>query len=284
MTGTEPLTGALPDRAASRDRDRSEYNFANTTGVHVATYASAIAFVQPMAWVRDQPVFPDCVGESKAAFIDSRLPGPPWASGVSIWRDARRRQGKIEQIDIGTRIEYAVDSLVERGWDPYRAGEETDDVEAGKGAAAAGDDLDDELFAHDTRLPEGLARYRIIGFGSSVLDAVDEALRRDFGVIIGTFLTDAFLSHRRTPDQPDVVLGKEYFAGFRNSHAMRLRGRAIFGGRRAYLIQNSHGPSFGGCRAPDGIWQPGCVWVDEAVIEAAHDKHVLELPNYRVAA
>jgi hypothetical protein len=276
------LTGALPDRSTSREIDRIDFNFANAASPDGVRGASGVV-IQPMAWLRDQPKFPACVGESVAAFIDSKLDAAPWSSGVSIWRDARRRQGRIEQIDIGTRIEYAFESLVKRGWDPYRPGEELDDEEAGKGAPLAGDDLDDEMFAYDKRLPKGLARYRILGFGSAVLDAVDEALRRDFGVIIGTFLAPAFLVHARTEEQPEMILGASFFAGDANSHAMRVRGTWVVKGRRVYLIQNSWSRAFGGCRTPDGVWQPGCVLVDEAVIVAAHDRHVLELPSFPLA-
>lgn len=275
-------TGAVPDRQETREIDRVHFNFADQTSF-AGPLITGHVIVQPMAWVRDQPKFPDCVGEGTSAYIDSKLPGPPWSSAVSIWRDARRRQGRIEQIELGTRIEYAVESLLKRGWDPYRPGEETDEEEAGKGAPDAGDDLDDELFAYDERLPKGLARYRIIGVGSAVLDAVDEALRRDFGVLIGTYLAAPFLSHMRTEGEPEIILGKPYFAGAANSHAMRVRGVWVVNGRRVYLIQNSWGRNFGGCYTPDGVWQPGCVLVDEAVIVACHDVHVLELPPYPIA-
>jgi len=276
-------TGALPDRQDTRDQDASERDFSKQAAFG-AIRINDDAFVQAMAWVRDQPWFPDCVGESVAAFIDSKLPAAPWASAVSIWREARRRQGKIEQIDIGTRIQYAVQGLVHRGWDPYRPGEEQDEVEAGKGAPLAGDDLEDEMFAYDKRVPEGLERYRIIGVRAAVLDAVDEALRRDFGVIIGTFLVPAFMAHVQTPDQADIVLGTDYFSGLLNSHAMRVRGRAVTtGGRRVYMLQNSWSRNWGGCHAPDGSWQPGCVWIDETALANAHDVHVLQLPTQLIA-
>jgi hypothetical protein len=276
------LTGAIPDRQQSRERDRVDFNFADQTS-YAGVRIGNDAFTQPMAWLRDQPVFPDCTGESVCAYVDSTLAGPPWASAVSIWRDARRRQGKIEQIDIGTRIEYAIESLVSRGWDPYRPGEEHDEVEAGKGAPLAGDDIDDEMFAYDKMLPDGLARYRILGLGSTVLDAVDEALRRGFGVILGTFLAPPFLSYVGSSADPLVVLGREFFSGYANGHAMRVRGRMVVAGRRIYLIQNSWSRAWGGCHGPDGTWQPGCVWVDETAIVGALDIHVVQVPRVAIA-
>jgi hypothetical protein len=269
------LTGAYPDRQVSRDRDRTEYNF-NASTVAIP-YTAEPDFVQPIRGIRTQPKYLNCVGESCAAMIDSKLPDALWSSGVSIWREARRRQGLIEVLELGTRYEYAVDGLVARGWDPYREGEETDDEEAGKGAAPAGDDLADEMFADDKRLGKELKRYRILGFGVAVFDAVDEALRRGWGVGIGTGLLTPFFHYARTPDQPEHVLGTEYMGGHMDNHAQRVAGRAAYMGRRKYLVQNSWGTEFGGCHAPDGTWLAGCVWVDEDVIVAAHDIHVLQV-------
>jgi hypothetical protein len=278
------LTGAHPDRPESRDRDSVDYNFARTTAPDRAVYATSDTdFVQPIRWIRAQPKFPDCVGQTVAEIVDAfsyegGLPEPTWASGVSIWRDARRRQGLIEQIELGTRLEYAIESLVSRGWDPYREGEDTDDEEAGKGAAPAGDDLADEMFADDKRLPKDIKRYRIIGLGSGVLDAVDEALRRGWGVGIGTGLLDPFLSApMRTPDQPEQVLGTDYLGGNKNNHAQRVAGRGTHDGRRKYLLQNHWTVDWWGCHAPDGGWLQGCCWVDEAVLVNAHDIHVVEV-------
>jgi len=270
------LTGALPDRAQSRERDRAEFNFEGTASALL--YTSDADFVQPIRGIRTQPKFPDCVGESCAAFIDAKLPDALWSSGVSIWREARRRQGLIEVIEIGTRYEYAVEGLVRRGWDLYREGEETDDEEAGKGAAPAGDDLADEMFADDKRLGKDLKRYRILGLGSGVLDAVDEALRRGWGVGIGTGLLPPFFQYASAPVKVDRVLGTDYMGGHQDSHALRVAGRAITkDGRREYLVQNSWGTDWGGCHAPDGSWLAGCVWVDEAVIRGAHDIHVVQV-------
>jgi hypothetical protein len=290
------LTGAYPDRDVARDRDRIDYDFARTTSPAKLVHpGSENEFWQTIPAIRRQPKFPNCVGQTFAACIDasidSRLPSDPdvssvpkrgeqHASGVSIWREARRRQGLIEQIEFGTRFEYAVDGLVARGWDAYRDGEDTDEEEAGVGAAPAGDDLADEMEAFDNRVGKPLARYRIFGVGSGVLDAVDEALRRgdNWGVAIGTFLAEPFFLHVGDPNGIDVTLGWEFFSGFKNAHAQRICGRALgYGNRRKYLLQNSHGVARGGAHLPDGTWQPGCNWVDESVIVGANDIHVIQL-------
>lgn len=277
------LTGALPDRHESRERDESEFNFSGTVAAYHVAHASASDFVQPVRRITEQPRYPNCVGQSLAAIVDALRPVRPdeavkiYASGVSIWREARRRQGLIEVIELGTRLEYAIDGLITRGWDPYREGEDWDDEEAGKGAPLAGDDLADEMAAFDNRLPSDIRRYRILGLGSGVLDAVDEALRRGWGVGIGTGLLPPYFSHARTPDQPEMVLGLEHMSGHKDNHAQRVAGRADYNGRRKYVVQNSWGADFGGCHAPDGTWLPGCVWVDEDVILGAHDIHVAEI-------
>jgi hypothetical protein len=270
------LTGAYPDREESRERDRLVFNFATSEGAHVVA-VNETTIVQPVRLVRNQWAFPSCVGQTIAACVDATRKEPPWASAVSIWREARRRQGLIEVIELGTRLEYAIEGLIGRGWDPYREGEDGDEVEAGKGAPPAGDDLDDEMDADDNRQPHDIHRYRIIGAGGGVLDELVEALRRGWGVAIGTGLTDAFFSHVGSPDTPDLVLGLEHMSGSKNLHATRIFGSHRIDGRYECLLQNSWGEGWGGCHAPDGTWLPGCVWVDEDVIVGANDVHVVEV-------
>lgn len=271
------LTGAYPDRDESRERDRCDFNFDDST--FGGTLVHEPDFVQVIRRIHDQPVFGSCCGNTGAACLEAvQAPVDPFISAVSLWRDARRRQGRIEQIELGTRLEYVFESMVERGWDHYVEGEEYDEEEAGKGAAPAGDDLLDEMTADDHRLPRTVKRYRILGIGSAVLDAVDEALRRGWGVGIGTGLTSKFFSHARFPEQPEMVLGLDFMSGDENRHAQRVAGAGRQpNGRRKYLIQNSHGRNFGGCHAPDGTWLRGCIWVDEAVIANTQDRHIVQV-------
>ena len=271
-------TGLAPDREESRTQDAAERNFAaHTLGPRVLAASDTI---QNIAWVRNQRAFPSCVGQAFAECIDAKRQEEPWASAVSIWREARRRQGRTERIGEGTRLEYAVAGLINRGWDPYVSGEDASTEEAGLAAAEAGDDLDDELFAHDKRMTGDLERYRVVERGADKLDIIDEALMRDFGVVIGTGLRDPFFRFRGDPLLDDEVLDTAHIGGGDNGHAMRVVGRAQHPqarSRRKYLIQNSWSSRWGGCRLPSGLWVAGCCWADETAIASCWDAHVLEV-------
>ena len=276
------LCGAHPDRQSSRDRDKTDFNFVNSKHEAVlgASYSTDTDFVHPIYWIGSQPKFPDCVGETCSEIVGAAFPADsPRPSGVSIWREARRRQGEIEIIDEGTRLEYAFEGLVMRGWDPYRPGEETDDVEAGKGAAPAGDDLGDEMFAYDKRLNQNVQRFRILGVGSDILDQVVEVLRRGptWGLGVGMFLADKFFDVVGDPNGPDDALDESFFAGDKNGHAMRPAGMRVRNGELEILLQNHWTVAWGGCRLPDGTWQPGCVWVSGKALVGANDIHALQV-------
>ncbi len=275
-------TGLLPDRAERRALDAQSHPFA----VQIEAPDSD-PIVQSIAWIRDQRVNPSCAGQAPAAIIDAARLFLPWASAVSIWREARRRQGRIEQIDLGTRFEYVISGLVHRGWDPYVLGEDGDLVEAGLGAPPAGDDLQDELFADDKR-GVGMRRYRI---SAGELDAVDAALiNPTLGVMIGTGTRDAYHAYQGDPSKPDAILTTDHLGGDRDGHGQRVFARVWQDGRRIYGIQGSWGPDgavvlatpparatgWGGIHLPDGRWAPGCCWVDERVLREAWDIHVIE--------
>jgi hypothetical protein len=253
------LTGCLPDRDSTREREQSEHNYGQA---FAAAPASTGDIIQPIAWIRDQRDFPSCAGQSFAECIDAVTRKPPWASGVSIWREARRRQNQIEDIAEGTRLEYAVAGLVARGWDPYVEGEDSDKVEAGVGAPDAGDDLADEMFAYDKRDLSG-KRYRIDGDRCAL---VDDALQRNLGVVIGSGLTESYFYIQNSPGQTERVYGGNYIGGDANGHAQRIFARSYWPGRRVYAIQNHWSIQWGGCRMPGGLWEPGCIWVEEDVI------------------
>jgi hypothetical protein len=259
-------TGLIPDRAESRAVESQMLAFRPVSHGNVA------AVPQSPSWLRDQPMFGCCAGQCIAACIDAAT--GQRSSGVSIWRDARRRQGRIEQIDEGTRLEYAIESVIRRGWDSYREGEDTCVVEAGRNAPPAGDDLADELEADDNRQPF-LRRYRI---ATDIPDAVASALAQGLGVILGAGTREAFHLFRRYPGDGDPVLGIAYVGGTANGHGMRVvTFRELAPGRRAFLIQNSWGRHWGGCHAQDGTWLPGCCWVDDDVLRAAWDVYALDL-------
>lgn len=261
------LTGLVPDRDSTRERELRECTFEACS-----LELGASAPVQPIAWIRSQPRFPNCVGEASGGWIDSLQAGPPWASGVSIWREARRRQGLIEQIERGTRLEYAIDGLIRRGWDPYVAGEEFDTTEAGLDAPPAGDDLADELDAYDRRALD-LRRYRVAD--ADAPEAVESAILAGHGVLIGTGLRAPFFNYRGDPNAGDVVLDTEHFGGSANGHALRVFAAVRIAGELRLGLQNSHGRVWGGIHLPNGTWQPGCCWVTARVIRECWDRVVL---------
>jgi hypothetical protein len=260
------FTGLVPDRWQERESDRKL--------LFSGSYTSYEPVIQPVQdlLIRYQS-FPSCAGESLAACIDAIEGDDTTASGISIWREARRRQGRIEQIDEGTRLQYAVSGLIFRGWDPYQPGEEDDFEEAGLGAPDAGDDLFDEMFADDHRAA-GWIRYRIMYDQG---DRVDGALSlpQTMGVVIGTGTREAFQRFRGDINQADVILDTDHLGGDHDGHAMRIAGRFYQGGRRTYLLQNSWSRQWGGCHLPDGTFLPGCCWVDERVLQSAWDIHVI---------
>ena len=272
-------TGLFPDLASAREADQSERLFYG--GGSLGTDA----IVQAIAWIRAQLENPSCVGQAVVEPVDVMLGRPPWASAVSAWREARRRQGRIEQITEGTRFQYALEGLVRRGWDPYRPGEDSDPEEAGLGAPDAGDDLADELFADD-HIDLQMERFRIM---SAVLEQVDTALASDMGVVIGTGTRAAYQRYQGDPSKPDQILNTNHLGGGKDGHGERVFARVVqLGGRRIYGIQNSWGPEgaivcapedaraggWGGMHLPDGSWAPGCCWVDESVLLEAWDIHV----------
>lgn len=262
------LTGLIQDRPQTRERDLRECRF-ELSGYRIAEPI----IVQPVTRIYSQPRFPSCAGECCAGRISGINGGPPYASGVSIWRDARRRQGRIEEITRGTRLEYALESLAMRGWDPYADGEEYDEEEAGKGAPPAGDDLFDEVRAAEHRGGPGLTRYRISDL--DLLDGIDAALHTGLAVVGGWGLREPFFRVQGDPKQPDIVLDVEHIGGDDNGHGTGIFGRIRADGERRYLLQNSwgHDEDWGGCHLPDGRWQPGCCWVTERAIRTAWDVH-----------
>jgi hypothetical protein len=264
-------TGCLPDRETTRDRHSIERNYAQLAGApHSMAGTTSGAVVQPVMWIHAQQD-PCCVGEGLGATGDCAFGTTPWPSGKSIWREARRRQGRIEQIDEGTRAEYAIEGLIHRGWDPYREGEEFDAEEAGLGAPDAGDDIDDELFASD-QVGAIDQHYRIFE-----LDQVDDALSRgrSWGIVTSTGLHEPIFDFVGNPLKADIVLDERFIGGSENGHLMRVFGVEWVKGERQYLYQQSWSENRAGCHLPSGIWQPGCFRATERVLRNAWDNHAV---------
>jgi hypothetical protein len=181
---------------------------------------------------------------------------------VDLWTDARRRQGALEDAGSGTRLEYVIESLIERGWSKERPWENEQSVSKD----AAMPPLFAELDAFDKR-QKNLRHHSIAG--SDRTRQVVEALARGHGVVFGTGVKNPYFYPRR-----NTVLGPEALGGDENGHAQRIRGYSTR--RSAFVVQNSWGSYFGGVEWEDGRDLDGCVFVSPQVIEEAWDIEVFE--------
>lgn len=249
-----PVTGLLPRREETREMMASEQLF--------KAEAARETVVQEIAWIRDQLRKPSCVGQAFAAGVDVRIKVSPWCSAVDVWRDARRRQGSLESVMDGTRAEYAIASLINRGFSPYKKDEDARDVSKDDDSKGT---LADEMFAHDKR-QIGVVNYDI---SVSRIASIIAALKLDYVVGIGVGVRDPFY---RPPY--NKVLGPEYLGGNSSGHEMRIFGYVAE--RKAFVLQNSWGIGWGGV-VVEGIGRAGCCLVSEEVIEEAWDIDALEI-------
>jgi len=281
--------GALqrePQRLRDEDVARRAFSTVAARLAFPSSYGSTI--MRPTDPILSQPAFPDCAGVGGAALLNWRLEAagcidpvtrqPLRASGVSLWRDARRRRWGwrgMQDIESGSYIRDVFESICVRGFDPWRQGEDTDPEEAGQGAPHAGDDLADELAAHDNRMPNA-ERYRFSESSYDICDAVEVALGNpDVEIEFGGGCRDDFFALRPHPDQPDVLVTSALRGGDKNGHAERIFGVHRVNGERRWYGQGSWTERFAGCHAPDGTFLRGC-WVgDDSVLREAWDIHCL---------
>lgn len=249
-------TGLLPRRPETRRLYAAERAYGDTPQ-NLATV------VQRVSGIRDQRAKPSCVGQALAACVDALDPRAHGVrcSAVDLWVDARRRQGDLEGVHDGTRAEYAIESLIHRGWSPRADGEDTR-PEADDARLTS---LSAELSAYDHRLT-GARHYAITG--NRVAQTI-AALRAGLGVVVGTGTRPSYGSPPR-----DVVLGLEYLGGDDDGHEQRIVGWSE--NRRAFVAQNSWGAGWGGC-VVDGVTYPGCALVSPEVIGAAWDVDAIEV-------
>lgn len=234
-----------------------------TERAYTDTQANSATVVQCVAWIRNQLDKPSCVGQSLAACVDALDPraAGPRCSAVDLWTDARRRQGDLEGVHDGTRAEYGIESLLRRGWSPMVDGEdgrpEAEDAKLSSLAA--------ELAAFDHRFT-GAKHFAILG---NRVQQTISALHAGFGVVFGTGVRDHYFSA-----PADVVLGLDYLGGDDNGHEQRVVGWVQE--RRAFLVQNSWGPGWGGC-VVNGEALLGCALVSPEVIATAWDIDAIEV-------
>jgi hypothetical protein len=253
-------TGLLPRSGAERER-LQDHGFSAGAPVQLTT------IIQPIAWIRNQLEKPSCVGQTFAAGVDASLlragkSAPPWCSAVDLWKDARRRQGRLDHVLDGTRAEFAIEALIRRGWSAYQLGEDA-------GSASKDDDkpdLDRELFADDRRMPT--VTHYDIGPGSDRVERVVAALQRGYVVGLGTGVRHRFFNPPR-----DTVLDDEYLGGNVNGHEMRVVGYVA--DMDGFLLQNSWGEAWAGFEL-DRPYR-GCCLVSLDVVEQAWDIDALEV-------
>ena len=242
-------------------------------GMHlVAATAAAIAYpiIRPLARLIDQLNYGACAGCSITELVESVYGVPPYLSWSRMWTEARRIDGNLKNIDVGTYFTSAVQALTERGIDKEEDGELNRIAELTKP-----DDYDSELDAFD-RIQVGTERWRM---PDGDLDALDDGMNRKLGAAIATGVKNpyfTYFSRKRSSSEADVVLGTESLGGYVNGHEQAILAVDRVGGVRRYAIQNSWG-DYGGCHMPDGTWQPGCVWVNEAVIRSCWDCDLIQI-------
>jgi hypothetical protein len=226
---------------------------------------------QSIYGIHDQ-LFGSCAGEALGACIEAKVGYR--VSSIGIWRDARRRQGKIDLLT-GTRLEYCIESLMRRGFDRYESGEESNTDEMTKP-----DDLDSEMDAFDQRDPDlEHSRINTNWPSSTILDALDNAIDAGHSVVFGTGVQQGYMDYYARSSKEERVVGPDWLSGDSAGHAQRIFARRVLtGGERQYGVQGSWSPNWGGMTLLTGQWQPGCCWVRSEVLLVAWDIHVL---NFR---
>lgn len=251
--------GHLPDTDEHREQDARE-----------CPYLPAGAIVghpilQRVLTIREQPILPNCTGEAIAACVEV-LTGEV-ASGVDLWREGLRREGRVPTLETGLAFVPALVGLTVRGWAPRRDGEWTD-----VDGACRAPGLEDELAADDQR--GRLVRRARIDTGPLMLDAIDDALSRGHGVVFGALVPDDYQT-LTIVEGTQVILGPGMLGTRGGAHAQRIAGVVSYSGRRCYLVQNSWGAGWGGAQVDGHGWFPGCVLASEEAILCAYDCHVI---------
>jgi hypothetical protein len=260
MTNLSALCGALP----SRESTLNAYRIGAPLRVELADTPSEFIVTGALDLRLRHQRSPCCVGEAVGGAIAIETGFD--SSGVSIWREAHRLQGDIEEIDSGTRVEYGIAAIEGRGYsDPWRPGEDTDKVEQGLGATAAGDDLADELAAFDTAHHK-IEHQILWGFGAERFNLIKQVLLAGSGVVIATGLKSTFFSLGA-----DQVAMLGHVGGNANGHAMLIIG---WRGDNQFLVANSWGPNWGGATV-DGSLRPGLFWCSPEAVNAFWEMHRL---------
>lgn len=255
----------MNQRALGRN-PHSPAQLANLRQKHAyrGSVALVATVVQPIPRIRDQASTPSCVGQAVAAGVHA-LAGYD-GSAIRLWVDARRRQGDLADPSTGTDVEYAFESLVGRGLEPYAVGDELLPLDEYTRLP----DLASELAADDHREMADAKRYLVIGTVATQRLAIVSALQSGMAVLWATGVKDPFFSLRENEVVTAAHIGADY-----NGHELRIAGYDATSDE--FLIQNSWGESWGGCDF-QGITYPGCFRARVVdAIQCAWDTIVMEV-------
>lgn len=263
-------TGAAPCSAAFREKT-AKFD----TSLSGSALSPAEQCFQKIELLRNQWQWPSCIGQGFTSCTDylTRRSNPkaPLASAIDLWRDARWRQGKLERV-VGTRPEYAIESLIKRGFSEYQNGEDLDDVVE---PPTEIDDMGDELNAASHRLPEGFA-HQLSYPGSSAVATVVTALQDGCAVVKCCGVGSAYANYYASRDADVVVFGPNDAGAYGPGHCERVFGYQKVGSSYQFAIAGSWGAGFGGIRCGD-VWVPGAAWVNEKSLEACWDIVIISL-------
>jgi hypothetical protein len=232
--------------------------------------------VQDIGLLRNQWHRPSCIGQGFCEAVGHQLRRrgvTTLVSGVDTWRDARRVQGRLDDC-IGTRPEYAVASLINRGWSEFHPGEDYD--EQGEPSCAK-DNLEDEVFAADGHMVESnFAEY--VPSDKQIIALLMTALAEGKAVIKCSGVSGSYAGYYAARDSEVVVFGPNDVGLYGAGHCERVLGYHVLpSGEVIFLIQGSWGKGFGGVRLPDGRWQEGCAWISQTALENSWDSYVISL-------
>lgn len=252
--------GALPRSSRSKMLSKT------ASWCALSTYQGTV--MQKVAFVRNQQAKPSCVGQAVASCVDSKNLGAefPLASATQLWIDARRRQGNLEGCLDGTRVEYALDSLKERGVGTYTSEDDTQDI-IDDGRIPS---LMKELEADTHRV--NVSHY-ILEENRS--ERVRQALQAGQCVVLCTGVSydygDMGFNQVVTPRDLDPNM-------YTRGHAQRVF--AYFDDVGLFGVVNSWGVTWGGfamnSTEAHGVFK-GCVLVEPACIEQAWDIDVFDV-------
>ena len=215
--------------------------------------------IQPVVFVRNQENKGSCVGQAVNACIDA-VAGGVYGSAVDTWIDARRREGNLAAPN-GTRSEFAIESIMERGVSPFDTSQDVQDPSLDVQLPA----LDSELAAYDRRVQ--VTDHMVVPVPRR--DDIISALHASYGVVFGAGVTDCYFNPPNNTVLDSTYIGVDY-----NGHEQRIF--AYFADLDAFGVQNSWGADW--CWFTyGGRTFHGCTLVNPTAIDLAWDVDVLNI-------